>query len=393
MCRTSSPRPHWRVAALPKASMSTPRTAYAAASSSRPGCSTGASPSPRGASEGQRELADLLGLVGEVVAQEQPAEALQHRDEVHRLAVVAGRAQRLRDVAGEADSIDRPAQCARPFLVERARPDAQAVRGLANAVDADQRDDAAQGQHRAVAGDLRSLHARRAVRPQQLERQRHVGQQVARDLVGALALDRRDALHSRRQPRQRRQMTDGAQAIEEERQRPAFVVRGRLEPAGERAEEGARVAIAQTHLRRGAAIGDRAQRLGDRVRRRPGQANELAADAAPSARSRRRRRRCRAPARRRAGDGGRRRRRARPARRRHVARAGRRARSAPPCRRGCAVRRRRVSGVSGAATASRHHARLAALVDQDVVQLHVEMGDAGVVAEGEAAQDAGDPRR
>jgi hypothetical protein len=63
-------------------------------------------------------------------------------------------------------------------------------------------------------------------------------------------------------------------------------------------------------------------------------------------------------------------------------------------------RRRRASRRRGAAAASgvserrrqAHHARLAALVDQDVVQLQVEVGDARVVAEGEAPQDARDPR-
>ena len=175
---------------------------------------------------------------------------------------------------------------------------------------------------------------------------------MARDLVGALALDRGDALHPRRQAGQRRQVADGAQAIEQKRDRAALVVRGRLEPAGERAEEGARVAIAQTHLRRRAAIGDRAQRLGDRLRRRPGQADELAAARRHALDHGARRRRCRAPARRRAGDAGRRRRRARRARRRRAARAAPTGSigAARPSRR--AVRRRRGVGGSGTATAS-----------------------------------------
>jgi hypothetical protein len=46
----------------------------------------------------------------------------------------------------------------------------------------------------------------------------------------------------------------------------------------------------------------------------------------------------------------------------------------------------------GSGDSESHHARLAPLVDQDVLQLQVEVGDAGVVAEGEAAQDARDPR-
>ena len=60
------------------------------------------------------------------------------------------------------------------------------------------------------------------------------------------------------------------------------------------------------------------------------------------------------------------------------------------CRRGCAPRRRALVRV-GRGGGERHHARLAALVDEDVVQLQVEVGDAGVVAEGEAAQHARDP--
>jgi len=45
------------------------------------------------------------------------------------------------------------------------------------------------------------------------------------------------------------------------------------------------------------------------------------------------------------------------------------------------------------ADAERHHARLAALIDDDLVQLQVVVGQAGVVREGEPAQHAFDPDR
>ena len=150
-----------------------------------------------------------------------------------------------------------------------------------------------------------------------------------------------------RQAGQRRQMADAAQAVEQERDRAAVVFGRRLAPAGERAEEGARVAIAQAHLAVGAAVGDRAQRLGHRLRRRPRQADELAPgrrhaldDAgAMSALVEHRR----------AGEQAvqqRRRRRARRARRRRAARAARSARAARRGRRWRARRGRRlVAGV------------------------------------------------
>ena len=163
-----------------------------------------------------------------------------------------------------------------PRVVERTRPGAQAVGGHTNAVDADQRDDPSERQHRSVARDLRPLHARRAERFQELERERHVRQQVTCDLVGALAVDRRDALHARGEPGQRGQVADAVQAIEQEPDRAAAVLRRRFAIAGDRAEKGTRIAVAQAHLRRGAPIGDRAQRFRDRLQRRPRQANQLA---------------------------------------------------------------------------------------------------------------------
>ena len=185
-------------------------------------------------------------------------------------------------------------------------------------------------------------------------------------------------------------MSDRAQPIEEQRERPAVVVGRRLEPAGERAEEGARVAIAQAHLGRRAAVGDRAQRLGDRVRRRPRQAHELAtarrhpldhgADVAAVER----------------GDAGEQAMQDQAAGE-HVALGGGslRAQGRGLERRCAAVAAARrgddALGRLGHGDRERHHARLAALVDEDVVQLKVEVGDAGVVTEGEAAQHAGDP--
>ena len=172
---------------------------------------------------------------------------------------------------------------------------------------------------------------------------------------------------------------------------PPSSSRSRLEPAGERAEERARVAIAQPHLRRGAAVGDRAQRLGDRLRRRPRQADELAAARRHPLDRRRRCRRCRARARRRAGDAGRRRRRGRRARRRRGARAARglERRRPPPSRPRAATAS--LSAASGAATASAITRAWPRSLTSDVVELRVEVGDAGVVRERQAAQHAGDP--
>ena len=90
------------------------------------------------------QLVDLLGLVGEVVADQEAPQALQRGDQIDRLAVVSGRAQRLGQMAGQAHPVDRLAQRARALVVERPGPGAQAVGGGANAVDADQRDDPAQ---------------------------------------------------------------------------------------------------------------------------------------------------------------------------------------------------------------------------------------------------------
>ena len=193
MCRTSSPRPQWRATALPNASMSTPSTAYAAAASVEAGLLDGGRLAIVRAGDRLHQLADLLGLVGEVVAQHQPAEVLQHRDEVDDLA------RRSRPGAAPArawpasrDPVDR-LRAARSRGRRRAGPARRAgcsrpARTPSTPISATTR---RKRQHRAVARDLRSLHLRRAERAQQLERERHVGQQMARDLVGALALDRR----------------------------------------------------------------------------------------------------------------------------------------------------------------------------------------------------------
>ena len=130
-----------------------------------------------------------------------------------------------------------------------------------------------------------------------------------------------------------------------------------------RAEKGARVAVAQAHLRRGAAIGDRAQRLGDRLRRRPRQPDELASarrhaldDWRLSATAERRLAGQQAVQQHAAGE--------------HVALGGgalraqhRRVERHRP--RPCSQRGRRLEA-SSCADGERHHARLAALVDEDV---------------------------
>ena len=292
-------------------------------------------------------------------------------------------------MAGEPDPVDRREQRLGAGVVERSRPVAQAVRRQAHAVDADQGDDAAQGQHRAVAGDLRALDLCGVDRAQQLERQRQVGQQMRRDLVGALALDSRDPLHPRPEPGQRRQVADGAQAIEQERDRSAVVVGERLAPAVDGAEKGAGVAVAQPDLPGGAAIDDRPQRLGDRMRRGPRQAHELAAvrcqaldHLAGVGDAERRLVGEQAVQQQAAGE--------------HVALGG--AALRPQHRRverhrpvvvaaGCGIERALVRH------RERHHRDLAAFVDEQGVELRVEMGDTGVVGEGQGAQHLFDPER
>ena len=154
-------------------------------------------------------------------------------------------------MAGEPDPIDRRASARAAGVVERARPSRRLFAACAHAVDADQRDDAAQGQHRPVAGDLRSLHAARCCPPSAARRTApcRAANDAAISSVRSLSIAV-IALHAHRQPGQRRQVADGAQAVEQQRQRPAFVVGRRLEPAVERAEEGARIAVALARLRR-----------------------------------------------------------------------------------------------------------------------------------------------
>ncbi len=209
------------------------------------------------------------------------------------------------------------------------------------------------------------------------------------DLVGALALDRRDPLHPRAEPRQRRQVADGAQAVEQQRDRAGLVVGQRLAPAVEGAEEGAGVAVAQPDLPGGAAIDDRPQRLGNRMRRGPGQAHELAAvrrqarhHLAGIGNAERRLVGEQAVQQQAAGE--------------HVALGGAALR---PQHRG--VERHRpvvVAAVRRIERAlvrdrERHDSDLAALVDEQGMELRVEMGDTGVVGEGQGAQHLLHPER
>ena len=182
------------------------------------------------------QLLHLLGLVGEVVAQHQSAQVLQHGNQVDHLRVVAGRPQRLRQVPGEPDSIKRGLQGGGVTLRQRTGPLPQGVCGQPHAADADQRNDAPQGQHRPVALDLGALHLRAVERSQQLEAERHVFQHLVGDLVGVLPFQARDPRHSRRQARQGRQVADALQAVQQEAERAAAIMLFRFEPAGECAQ-------------------------------------------------------------------------------------------------------------------------------------------------------------
>ena len=212
---------------------------------------------------------------------------------------------------------------------------------------------------------------------------------MARDLVGALALDVGHPLHPSRQAGQRRQMADRAQAIEQQRDRAAVAVGNVFAPAVEGAEKGSGAAVAQALLARRAAVDDRAQRFGDRLRRRPRQAHQLAPHGRHAVEHARR---VGVAERRLAGE---------QAMQQHAARQhialGEAAlvaqrRRIERHRAGVGNARRR--GAAGLVRdRERHDAGLAAVVEDDVVELQVLVRDAGIVRECQAAQHAADPQR
>ena len=230
-----------------------------------------------GARRRLHQAADLRGLVGEVVLHDQAAQALQQRDEVHHLAVVAGGPQRQGDAAGTLDARDELVQRGRTLLVQRAGPRAQRQRGTAHAFQAQHRDRAAHGEHRAVARHLTAAHLRRVHRAQQFERQRQVVQHHVGQRAGVLRLHQRQPRRLLRRAWLRRQHAGGAQLVLQQRQRPAGAASLDLQPTFQRAGQRARVAVALALLAVGGAVGDGAQRLGQRLRQRPGQAHDLAA--------------------------------------------------------------------------------------------------------------------
>ena len=171
---------------------------------------------------------------------------------------------------------------------------------------------------------------------------------------------------------------------------PPSSVGQRLAPAVEGAEEGAGVAVAQPDLPGGAAVDDRPQRLGNRMRRGPRQAHELAAvrrqaldHLAGVGDAERRLVGEQAVQQQAAGE--------------HVALGGAALR---PQHRGVERHRpvvvaagRRHRAALSCATDERHDGDLAALVDEQGVELRVEVGDAGVVGERQGAQHLLDPER
>ena len=199
MCSTSSPSPQWRATAAPSASMSTPSTAKAAASSLMPGCSARLGLARTTAR--LHQLRDLLGLLGEVVAQHQPAEVLQHRDQVHHLARRSRPAQRLRQHGRRA----APGRSGAAARARRARRRAARARraGRCAAARTPSTPIIAMARRSVSTGPLPATcvppHLRRVDGRSSSKASAEVGQHVFGDLVGALAApSQRQARHARR---------------------------------------------------------------------------------------------------------------------------------------------------------------------------------------------------
>ena len=330
-----------------------------------PAASASRSASPAAAPAHQ--LPDLLGFVGEVVLHEQAAEVLQHRDEVHHLGVVARRTQ-------------RPARCGRPGGRGRS------VRCSASAPRRRQR---ARARRAAPAAACRtpsrptSAIARRIVSTGPLpatcvpctcaeftarsssKRERHVLQHLLGHLVGALALHRRSgARRGAPTPGSAGRWPTRAQAVEQQARAGR---RCRAPPPSRQPssapQQRARAAVALPLLadrwrgwRWRAALRESAAAWSTAGARSRGPCGAQARDDAARCRARR------APAGRPAGGAAAGRRPARRARRLRAARAG-----------GWVERHAAVVGARGVVGAAsparrgrgqRHHAHLAALVDQ-----------------------------
>ena len=111
---------------------------------------------------------------------------------------------------------------------------------------------------------------------QQLEAERHVTQDLIRQFADVARLQPRKAQREHADAGQRRQVTHAVQAVEQQHQRAAFVLRRRLAPAVDGTQESARAQVALTRMATGRPVDDRAHGIVDRMWRRPWQPQDVA---------------------------------------------------------------------------------------------------------------------
>ncbi|EWS57345.1 hypothetical protein Y694_04635 [Methylibium sp. T29-B] len=224
---------------------------------------------------GVDQAVDLFGFLGEVVAHEQRAQALQQGEQEGFFAVHVGRAQRARHVRRDARLAQARRQRDGVRFGQRTRPRPQAVRHRPQALHAEQLHRAPHGGH-ATARVRRELG--RVDLAQQLEGQRRVLDDQFRHLVDALLLHRHHRGHTAQQTRQRRQVAHAVQAVEQEAEHTIATGRLRVQPALQRALKTARAEVAALRFPLGGAVGNGPQRIGHRLRRGPAQAHDLAVE-------------------------------------------------------------------------------------------------------------------
>ena len=217
-----------------------------------------------GRRRGQHQAPDLRCLFRKVVLHRQPAQVLQHGQQIHQLGVVAGRAQPLRHLAGQPHPVEQISKIHGVGLAQRARPGAQRLRRAAHAVQAEHRNGPAHGEDRAAARAHRAAQRRPVHAAQQLKGQAHVLQHGLGQLGITLTLHRRQPGSPRRAARHRRQQARSAHAVQQQQDRPAAGLAFGLEPAGQRTFKGPGIAVALALLPVGGPVDDGAQRLGDR---------------------------------------------------------------------------------------------------------------------------------
>ncbi|MDP1693870.1 MAG: hypothetical protein Q8L49_18305 [Burkholderiaceae bacterium] len=223
------------------------------------------------------QAAYLAHLVGKVILHDQAAQVLHQGHQGHDFGVVACRPQRPGHARCALGLDDGLVELTGTELVERAGPVAQAERTTAHAIQADHRDRPPHREHRAIARYLRAAHLGAVHALQQLEAQRGVAQHHLGQFFSVLALHQGQARGACRSAGQGRQRADLAHAVDQLGVGIGALVALGFEPTFEGPRQRARIAIALARLAVGGTVTDGAQGLGHRARQIPGQAQGVAA--------------------------------------------------------------------------------------------------------------------